>query len=110
VLSVATARAVVAMLEAAVDEDDGAARSARVDGMSIAGGAGTVEIGRAGPDGEPLYSARFVGIVQPDDARVVILVGVEGLHGDHVTGGEVAAPAFARIVASARGASEHIDR
>lgn len=112
VVSEPTARAVVDMLEAAVQSDEGPGRNARVDGVAVAGAPGTVRSDDA--DGDPsndAYAATFVGIVRPGDSHLVLLVSVEGsIEGqERFTGGEVAAPAFARIVSRARAVSEHVE-
>lgn len=106
-VSAGTSRAVLEMLEGAVDRDDGTGRNAHVPGLPIAGKTGTVVLN--GADEAEVY-ASFVGIVQPDSPQVVILVGVEGgSEGEGMTGGQVAAPAFARIVSRARGVSAYIE-
>ena len=64
--------------------------------MHVAGKTGTTEI--PGADGHDHTYASFIGIANLPARRVVALVGVETLRSD-VSGGEAAAPAFARLIA-----------
>jgi cell division protein FtsI (penicillin-binding protein 3) len=93
-----TARAVMAMLDEVVNGERGTGKRARVDGVRVAGKTGTAAWDLPG-GGEGRY-ASFVGIVPEDAPRLVILVGVEQPK-DGGSGGEVAAPAFARIATRA---------
>ncbi len=89
-----TAAAVLALLETAVSDEAATGRAARVDGAHVAGKTGTagwIEGGRA------VTYASFIGIADLPERRVVILVGVVAPRED-MSGGKVAAPAFARIV------------
>jgi cell division protein FtsI (penicillin-binding protein 3) len=83
------------MLARVVDDADGTGHAARIDGVRVAGKTGTAETGTTGH-----YYASFVGIVPADAPRFVILVGLDGVTG---SGGEVAAPSFARIASRALG-------
>jgi beta-lactamase regulating signal transducer with metallopeptidase domain len=91
-----TAHAVMAMLDEVVNSEHGTGTLARIDGARVAGKTGTAETDRPG-GGEGIY-ASFVGIVPEESPRFVILVGVEAKDGEG-SGGEMAAPAFARIAA-----------
>jgi cell division protein FtsI (penicillin-binding protein 3) len=93
-----TARAVVAMLDEAVNGESGTGKLARVDGARVAGKTGTAAWDLPG-GGEGRY-ASFVGIVPADAPRYVILVGVEQPRGEG-WGGSVAAPAFSRVATRA---------
>lgn len=94
VVSEASAQAVVKMLEGTVQGEQGTGKLARVNGVRVAGKTGTVNnSASAVPD---RTTASFVGIVPADKPRLVILVGVEA-KGASITGGNVAAPAFARL-------------
>lgn len=93
-----TAHAVLAILDQVVNSEQGTGKLARVDGARVAGKTGTAEWDLPG-GGEEHY-ASFVGIVPEEAPRFVILVGVEQPKDDG-SGGEVAAPAFARIAARA---------
>ncbi|MGE3633459.1 MAG: penicillin-binding transpeptidase domain-containing protein [Sandaracinaceae bacterium] len=90
VMSEATARRVVAMLEAATSEGTG--QRARIDGQRVAGKTGTAVV--ADPEGDRHF-ASYVGIVDAEAPRFVIYVGVDVDASE--AGGTVAAPAFARI-------------
>ncbi len=95
-----TARAVMAMLEQAVNGERATGRAARVEGFRVAGKTGTGELPELTP-GEARSYATFVGAVPADHPRFVILVGVEAPKGASAWGGTVAAPAFARIASRA---------
>jgi cell division protein FtsI (penicillin-binding protein 3) len=96
-----TARAVVAMLEGAVNSERATGKRARVAGARVAGKTGTAEFTQPS-GGEGVYVS-FVGIVPADRPRFVILVGVEAPSGGGAVGGTVAAPAFARVASRALG-------
>jgi cell division protein FtsI (penicillin-binding protein 3) len=93
-----TARAIVAMLDEAVNGEHGTGKQARVVGARVAGKTGTAAWDLPG-GGEGRY-ASFVGMVPEQAPRFVILVGVEQPKDDG-TGVDVAAPAFARIATRA---------
>jgi beta-lactamase regulating signal transducer with metallopeptidase domain len=95
-----TARAVVAMLEEAVNGEFATGKQARIAGTRVAGKTGTAEW-RLPDGGEGVY-ASFVGIVPADRPRFVIVVGVEAPRGGE-SGGKIAAPAFARVASRALG-------
>ena len=95
-----TARAVVAMLEEAINSERTTGKLARVAGARVAGKTGTAEWPL--PDGAHGTYASFVGIVPVGHPRFVILVGVESPRGGE-SGGKVAAPVFARVAARALG-------
>jgi beta-lactamase regulating signal transducer with metallopeptidase domain len=93
-----TAHAVMGMLDEVVNSQTGTGTSARVDGARVAGKTGTSDWDL--PDGSEGRYASFVGIVPEEAPRLVILVGVEQPKNDGY-GGNVAAPAFARIATRA---------
>lgn len=88
VVSAQTSQQVLAMMHAVVAEGTG--KKAAVAGVDIAGKTGTAVFG------EHTY-ASFVGIAQLPSRRVVALVGVDTLRHD-LSGGQVAAPAFAQLI------------
>ncbi len=97
VMSPATARRVLGMLEAAVG-DEGAARSARVPGYRVGGKTGTaykVEDGKY----VRKYVSSFVGLAPISDPRFVIAALLDEPRGKQHYGGVVAAPIFAQIAA-----------
>lgn len=94
-----TARAVVTMLEGAVNSERATGAEARIaDGPRVAGKTGTAAWERPASEGggKGTY-ASFVGLVPAQKPRWVIVVGVEQPR-DGASGGKVAAPVFARIV------------
>jgi cell division protein FtsI (penicillin-binding protein 3) len=92
-----TARAVLGLLESAVDGKNATGKAARVPGVRVAGKTGTSMLHAA--DASQIY-ASFIGIVPADAPRYVILVGAVDPEGEG-WGGTVAAPAFARIASRA---------
>ena len=100
IMKSSTARAVMAMLEQAVNGELATGRAARIEGFRVAGKTGTGELPELRP-GEERHYATFVGAVPADRPRFVILVGVEAPKGVGAYGGKVAAPAFARIASRA---------
>jgi beta-lactamase regulating signal transducer with metallopeptidase domain len=88
VLDVTTARAVSKMLERAVSAEHATGKRASIEGVRVAGKTGTSdEVGGS--------FASFVGIVPADSPRYVIYVGIGSKA--ELSGGQHAAPAFARI-------------
>lgn len=93
-----TARAVVAMLEGAVNGERATGSLARIEGPRVAGKTGTA--GWTLPDGTEGIYASFVGFVPSSAPRFVILVGlVQPREG--AFGGAAAAPVFARVATRA---------
>ena len=94
-ISATTARTLERMLEAVVAE--GTAKAATIVGYPVAGKPGTAQKADAGGYSANRFVASFVGFAPARDARVLAAVVIDEPHpGYH--GGEVAAPAFARIV------------
>ena len=93
VVSATTAREVLALLEG-VTGDTGTGKAARIPGVRVGGKTGTASLGAK--DTREYY-ASFVGTAPLDRPRYVVLVGAEAAR-DGGTGGQVAAPAFARIM------------
>lgn len=100
VVSAQTARQVRIMLEKVV-QDGGTAPKARVMGYSVAGKTGTAHKLVNGKFNNHAYRSSFVGMAPASNPRVVIAVMVDEPSGVHYYGGEVAAPAFSRIMAGA---------
>ncbi len=89
------ARAVVAMMEEAVNKGTGTL--ARVEGYRIAGKTGTAQKPAPGGGYMPdAYVASFFGLVPADSPRLAVLVILDGPKGEHY-GGTVAAPVFQAI-------------
>jgi len=96
----ATSRTMRSILAAAIESDDSTGKGARVPGVRVAGKTGT---SNATSGDDPPYFASFVGAAPADAPKLVVYVGVDGptRDGKPGTGGEVAAPAFARIATRA---------
>ncbi len=90
VLSSATVRTVLLFLESAVASDIGTGKSARVEGLRVAGKTGTSE------DENGHVYASFVGTVLDREPRLVTLVGLVDPQHDG-SGPSAAAPVFARV-------------
>lgn len=95
VISPRTAREVLRMMELAVAEGGG--KLARVPGYRVAGKTGTSEVA-TGAGYTNSYDASFLGIAPADDPQVVIFITFHKPK-TKFFGGDVAAPAFARIAA-----------
>jgi cell division protein FtsI (penicillin-binding protein 3) len=97
-MSPETARAIRKMLEMAVGPE-GTAPAARVAGYRVAGKTGTAYKIKNGQYVRE-YVASFVGFAPVSDPRIVVAVMIDEPIGAHY-GGQVAAPVFAQISASA---------
>jgi cell division protein FtsI (penicillin-binding protein 3) len=95
VVSPATATAMTDMLEGVVAEGTGT--NAQIPGYPVAGKTGTA---RKAPYTEPPYHyfASFAGFAPADNPRFAAIVVLDEPSGGAYTGGQVAAPAFARIM------------
>ncbi len=91
-ITAATSRDVMAMLATVVTEGTG--KAAAVPNVAVAGKTGTAEVDVGGA--RHIY-ASFVGFAQLPSRRVIALVGVDTLQRD-LSGGSVAAPAFAQLI------------
>ncbi|MCM2289359.1 MAG: penicillin-binding protein 2, partial [Sulfuritalea sp.] len=97
VFSAETARAVRAMLELAV-QPGGTAPRAQIPGYRVAGKTGTSHKLEGGAYADK-YVASFVGFAPASEPRLIVAVMIdEPSNGKHF-GGDVAAPAFAQIMA-----------
>lgn len=97
-MSPETARAVRKMLEMAVGPE-GTAPAARIAGYRVGGKTGTAYKIKNGQYVRE-YVASFVGFAPVSDPRIVVAVMIDEPTGAHY-GGQVAAPVFAQITASA---------
>jgi cell division protein FtsI (penicillin-binding protein 3) len=97
VLSPTAAKELRTMMEAVVDEADATGTQARVTGYRVAGKTGT---GKRLIDGQYTSSnyGSFIGMAPAENPRFVIAVSAEVAHG---TGGDVAAPAFSKMMSFA---------
>ena len=100
VLSAGTARAVRAMLEAAV-QPGGTGPRARIMGWRVAGKTGTAHKLENGSYAANKYLASFVGLAPVSAPRLVVAVMIdEPSAGEHY-GGSVAAPVFSHVMQGA---------
>jgi len=99
-ISVATARAVRAMLETAVGPG-GTGPQARIMGWRVAGKTGTAHKQENGGYAADKYLASFVGLAPASAPRLVIAVAIDEPAGRDYYGGSVAAPVFAHVMQGA---------
>ena len=100
IMSPAVAKDISEMLET-VTQKGGTGTRAKVEGYRVGGKTGTShKVGKEGyQDSE--YTAIFAGIAPISDPRFVLVVVIDQPQGQEYYGGEVAAPAFARIMEEA---------
>ncbi|NVK11055.1 MAG: penicillin-binding protein 2 [Gammaproteobacteria bacterium] len=100
VTSPQTAQAIIEMMST-VTSDEGSGRGAQIPGYDIAGKTGTAhKVGRGGYLGDS-YTALFAGVAPSDRPRLAAVIVIdEPTAGGHF-GGQVAAPAFGRVMADA---------
>ncbi|MBI3391941.1 MAG: penicillin-binding protein [Nitrospirae bacterium] len=98
VVSEETARKLARILSGATEEG-GTGRQAALGDLKVAGKTGTAQKvnPQTGRYSATAYVSSFVGFVPADDPRLLVLVVVDEPRGK-IYGGEVAAPAFRRIV------------
>ena len=82
-----------------VASSKGTAPKAQVPGFAVAGKTGTSRKVTSGTYDDTRHVALFAGIAPSSDPQVVVVVIINEPLGEHVGGGEVAAPVFARILA-----------
>jgi cell division protein FtsI/penicillin-binding protein 2 len=103
----ATASALRTMLGKVVTDSVGTGTQAKVPGYDVAGKTGTTpKLNSKGIyDGATAgYMSSFVGMIPASHPRAVILVLVDTPHGKSYYGGDVAAPAFREVAATAMNA------
>ena len=101
VMSDATAREMLGMLEAVVDTKDGTGRRARIRGYRVAGKTGTTRKAISGGYAKRRYLSLFTGLAPVSDPRFVVAVVIDDPRGKKYYGGEVAAPVFKTVMADA---------
>ena len=101
VMSTATAREVLQMLEAVVESKDGTGRRARIRGYRVAGKTGTSRKAISGGYAKRRYLSLFAGIAPASDPRFVVAVVIDDPKGKKYYGGEVAAPVFQTVMSDA---------
>ena len=99
VVSSNVARELRAVMRQVVERGTG--RNAQVPGYSVAGKTGTVHKADSGSYLESAYRATFAGMLPADEPKLVAVITVEEPGGKQYYGGEVAAPAFARVMGQA---------
>ena len=82
-----------------VASSKGTAPKAQVPGFAVAGKTGTSRKVTSGTYDDTRHVALFAGIAPSRDPQVMVVVIINEPLGEHVGGGEVAAPVFARILA-----------
>ncbi|QWF71029.1 penicillin-binding protein 2 [Methylomonas paludis] len=95
-----TARKVREMLEQVISKE-GTAYLARVEGYRVAGKTGTVKKATKGGYTEDKYLSVFVGMAPASNPRFIIAIVVDEPTSGQYYGGQVAAPAFAKVMAGA---------
>ena len=94
-VSADTAAALTTIMEQVVER--GTAKSAQMEGFTVAGKTGTAAKLIAGRYSKSDYNASFVGFVPSRDPAVTIVVVIDAPHAGGYFGGTVAAPVFKKI-------------
>jgi cell division protein FtsI (penicillin-binding protein 3) len=100
VVSVDTARALRAMLETVVSPV-GTGQLASIANFRVAGKTGTAKKFGVGGYSDGRYFAVFAGLAPASEPRLVAVVVIDEPQGEDYSGGEIAAPVFARILSGA---------
>jgi cell division protein FtsI (penicillin-binding protein 3) len=101
VMSAATARALITMMEAVVASPEGTGQRAAVRNYRIAGKTGTAKKAGVGGYSEDRYIALFAGLAPASAPQIVVVVVIEEPQGEIYYGGDIAAPVFSNIVTGA---------
>ena len=100
VVSVDTARALRVMLETVVSPV-GTGQLASIANFRVAGKTGTAKKFGVGGYSDGRYFAVFAGLAPVSEPRLVAVVVIDEPQGEDYSGGEIAAPVFARILSGA---------
>ena len=100
VMSVKTARQVIAMMEGVVS-DEGTGALANVPGYHVAGKTGTVRKSISGGYSEDSYISLFAGMIPATHPRLVMAVVINDPRSNQYYGGTVSAPVFSRVMSGA---------
>jgi len=100
VVSAATARALLDMLEVVVSPEGSGYRAA-VTNYRVAGKTGTARKAGIGGYNEDAHTSVFAGLAPASDPRIVAVVVIDEPRGAAYYGGDVAAPVFSRITTGA---------
>jgi cell division protein FtsI (penicillin-binding protein 3) len=100
VVSPQVAGAMLRMMEAATEEEDGTARRGRVEGVRISAKTGTAQVAdpQTGTYSQTDYVASFLGILPADDPDLIVYVVIHHPRGAQYYGSQVAAPVFKEVV------------
>ncbi|TKB53733.1 peptidoglycan D,D-transpeptidase FtsI family protein [Ferrimonas aestuarii] len=79
---------------------DGTAKKAYIEGYTVAGKTGTAQKAVAGGYGDD-YVTSFAGVAPAENPRLAIAVVINDPKGESYSGGSVAAPVFAKVMANA---------
>ncbi len=93
--------ATVRRLMEAVVADGGTAPRAQVAGYRVAGKTGTVKKSARGGYEDDRFLALFAGMAPASRPKLVVVVMIDDPRGEQYYGGQVAAPAFSRILSGA---------
>ncbi len=96
VMSKKTAEQVLLMMEGVVQ--DGTGKQAQILGYRVAGKTGTAHKSSVGGYAEDRYQSVFAGVVPVSNPRLVAVVMINEPSQGEYYGGQVAAPAFARLM------------
>lgn len=100
VISQATAKAMVGMMESVVSAE-GTAPDAAVPGYRIAGKTGTAKKSLPGGYAEDRYLSVFAGMAPASDPRLAMVVVIDDPRGEKYYGGQVAGPVFSKVISGA---------
>lgn len=98
VMSEASTKAMLDLLESVVTVDGGTGNRARIPGYRVAGKTGTAKLAGIGGYEKHRYIASFVGIAPLDHPRLVVAVIIHEPHGKYYHGGSVSGPVFQKIM------------
>ncbi|HLF12363.1 MAG TPA: penicillin-binding transpeptidase domain-containing protein [Gammaproteobacteria bacterium] len=101
VISEASARALIGMLEAVVASSEGTGQRAAVRNYRVAGKTGTAWKSAVGGYSKDRYTAVFAGLAPASAPQLVVVVVIDEPQGQVYYGGDIAAPVFANIVSGA---------
>jgi len=101
VLSTEVAADLTRMLESVISGEQATARLAAIPNYTVAGKTGTARISGPGGYSESHHRAIFAGFAPASNPRFALVVIINDPQGGEYYGGELAAPAFSRIMETA---------
>lgn len=99
VINPAVAKEMLDLLESVVSSKEGTGHKASVPGYRVAGKTGTALMAGAGGYQKHHYTSTFIGIAPASNPRLVVAVIIHDPSGKLYYGGDVAGPAFSKIMA-----------